>query len=159
MASTHTDEAFVTLMTQWLKERPGFGIAGLLQQVMTYLHVEALSVFMLEKDLDELVLKYAVGASSDEVVGIRIPVGKGVVGWVVKYSEDLIVPSTDLDPRFYSGVDEKTCFVTRSILCVPMCQAGQTIGAIEAMNKTTGYFNDEDVTLLQGIADVAVDYL
>ena len=159
MASTHPDEAFVTLMTQYLKEQPDFGIVDLLQQVMDHLHVEALSLFMLERSLNDLVLKYAVGAASDEVVGLRIPVGKGVVGWVVKYSEDLIVPSTDLDPRFYSGVDEKTGFVTRSSLCVPMCQAGQTIGAIEAMNKTTGYFNDEDVMLLQGIADVAVDYV
>lgn len=159
MASTHTDETFVTLMTQWLEERPGFGIVDLLQQVLTYLHIEAISLFMLEKAVNELELKYAVGACSADVIGLRIPVGKGVVGWVVKYSEDLIVPSTDLDPRFYSGVDEKTGFVTRSILCVPMCQVGQTIGAIEAINKTTGYFNDKDVVLLQGIADLAVDYV
>jgi GAF domain-containing protein len=151
-------QAFVERLADSLAERSDFGLAELMDRVLEYLHIEALSIFMLERATDELLCKYAAGPVGQQVFGLRIPVGQGVVGWVVKYEEDLIVPSTDLDPRFYGGVDEQTGFVTRSILCVPMLQAGQIIGAIEAMNKTTGHFNDEDVVLLVEVADVVADY-
>jgi GAF domain-containing protein len=151
-------QAFVERMTDALAERSDFGMAELMDQVLTFLHIEAISIFMLDRATDELVCRYSSGPVGQQVFGLRIPVGQGVVGWVVKYEEDLNVPSTDLDPRFYGGVDEQTGFVTRSILCVPMFQAGQIIGAIEAMNKTTGHFNDDDVVLLQEVADVVADY-
>ena len=147
-------QAFITEVTQALEEQPDFGMTQLMERVYHYLHGEAISIFMLERATNELVCKYSSGPVGQQVFGLRIPVGQGVVGWVVKYEEDLIVPSTDLDPRFYSGVDEQTGFVTRSILCVPMFQAGQVIGAIEVMNKTTGHFNDDDVLLLQEVAGV-----
>jgi len=151
-------QAFVERLADSLAERSDFGVAELMEQVLEFLHIEALSIFMLERATGELLCKYAAGPVGQQVFGLRIPVGQGVVGWVVKYEEDLIVPSTDLDPRFYGGVDEQTGFVTRSILCVPMFQAGQVIGAIEVMNKTTGHFNDEDVLFLQEVADVVADY-
>jgi GAF domain-containing protein len=151
-------KAFVERLADSLAERSDFNLPELMAQVIEYLHIEALSIFMLERATDKLLCKYAAGPVGQQVFGLRIPVGQGVVGWVVKYEEDLIVPSTDLDPRFYGGVDEQTGFVTRSILCVPMFQAGQIIGAIEAMNKTTGHFNDEDVVLLVEVADVVADY-
>jgi NtrC-family two-component system sensor histidine kinase KinB len=151
-------QAFVQRMADALEERPDLGMAELMDQVKDYLHIEALSIFMLDRATNELLCKYAAGPVGQQVFGLRIPVGQGVVGWVVQYEEDLNVPSTDLDPRFYGGVDEQTGFVTRSILCVPMFQAGQIIGAVEAMNKTTGHFNDEDVLLLQEIADIVADY-
>ena len=151
-------QAFIDEVTRALEEQPDFGMTQLMERVYHYLHGEAISIFVLERATNELVCKYSSGPVGQQVFGLRIPIGQGVVGWVVKYEEDLIVPSTDLDPRFYGGVDEQTGFVTRSILCVPMFQAGQVIGAIEVMNKTTGHFNDEDVLLLQEIADVVADY-
>jgi len=109
--------------------------------------------------VNELVLQDAASPDRERVIGLRMPVGQGVVGWVVRYSEDLIVPSTALDPRFYSGVDAKTGFHTRSICCVPILHEGRAVGAIEALNKTTGHFNDMDVVLLQEIADAIAHLL
>ena len=143
--------------TRGLEEQK-LSIDDVMTRAAEYLQCEAMSVFWLDRASDELVLRYATGSSSQEIVGLRIPGGQGVVGWVVQYGEDLIVPETVRDPRFYGGVDEKTGFITRSILCVPMFQVAQVIGAVEAMNKTSGRFNDEDVLFLQEIADLAADY-
>jgi GAF domain-containing protein len=139
-------------------EEKMFSIGDVMTRAADYLRCEAVSIFRLDRGNNELVLRYAMGPSSPAIVGLRIPVGRGVVGWVVQYGEDLIVPETVRDPRFYAGVDEKTGFVTRSILCVPMFQSAQVIGAVEAMNKTSGRFNDEDMLFLQEIADVVADY-
>ena len=153
--------AFLEQATKTMTGRPDLegGIIEVMDRVNERLHTEESSIFVLDKPTGELVLRYAAGPVGQEIIGLRIPVGRGVVGWVVKYAEDLIVPSTSMDPRFFSGVDKQTGFVTRSILCVPMVQDDQAIGAIEAMNKTTGYFNDNDVVLLQGVADILAKYL
>ena len=139
-------------------EEQRFSIGEVMTRAAEFLQCEAVSIFRLDSGSNELVLRYAMGPSSQEIVGLRIPVGQGVVGWVVQYGEDLIVPETVHDPRFYGGVDQETGFVTRSILCVPMFQSAQVIGAVEAMNKAAGRFNDEDVLFLQEIADLAADY-
>ena len=153
--------AFLEQVGKTLAEQPDLmlGIAEVMDWVNERLHTEESSIFVLDKSTSELVLTYAAGPVGQEIVGLRIAVGRGVVGWVVKYAEDLIVPSTSMDPRFFSGVDEKTGFVTRSILCVPIVQEDEAVGAIEAINKATGHFNDDDVTLLQGVADVLVNYV
>jgi GAF domain-containing protein len=152
-------QAFVDGVTKGLKERLDLGIEEVMSKVSAYLHTEAISIFVMDRAAGELVLEYAAEPVGKSLIGLRIPIGQGVVGWVAKYSEDLIVPSTDLDPRFYSGVDEQTGFVTRSILCVPMVRDEEVVGAIEVMNKTTGNFNVDDVLLLQAVADLVVDYV
>jgi signal transduction histidine kinase len=43
-------------------------------------------------------------------------------------------------------------FDTRSILCVPLQTKGQTIGALEVMNKGSGPFDENDVRLLSLLA-------
>jgi signal transduction protein with GAF and PtsI domain len=135
-------------------DSPEEGICALLAQVNAFLHTEAVSVFGVDEATQEVVLYYADSPDADQVIGLRMPFGQGVVGWVIRYNEDLLVPSTCVDPRFFSGVDQQTGYVTRCILCAPIARAGQAVGAIEALNKTTGHFNDNDVLFLLEIAEV-----
>jgi signal transduction histidine kinase len=64
--------------------------------------------------------------------------------------------------RFFSGVDNKTGFVTRSLICVPMKIEGQILGAVEVLNKSEGVFQQEDLRLLELIssqAALAIQYV
>ncbi len=148
--------AFLAWVTKRLIEQPDFekGMFELMEQVNDHLKTEAFSIFMLDEPKEELVVKYAAGPVSNKVFGLRMPVGRGVVGWVVKHTETLIVPAADSDPRFFSGIDALTGFVTRSILCVPIARDECVLGAIEVLNKTTGDFHDEDVKLLEGVSNI-----
>jgi len=78
---------------------------------------------------------------------------------VANPSEALIVASTDLDPRFCGGTDERTFSITRSNLCVPIILAGQIVRATEVLNKVTGYLDDDEVVLLKEIPRVVADHL
>ena len=49
-------------------------------------------------------------------------------------------------------MDKNSGFTTKSILCVPLQTKGDTIGAIEVMNKKNGVFDKEDLALLQALA-------
>jgi GAF domain-containing protein len=127
-------------------------IGQVIPAITAYLSAAALSIFVVNADTGELLLQFATGAVSDQLVGLRLQSGQGVVGWVVQHGEDLIVPYPGLDTRFFSGIDRRTGFSTRSILCSPIQSEGKVIGAIEVLNKQTGTFNDEDLMVLRALS-------
>jgi signal transduction protein with GAF and PtsI domain len=128
-------------------------------QITEFLAAEALSIFVVDEFTGDLVLTHATGQVGHEIIGLRLKSNQGVVGWVVKHSEDLIVPYPGLDARFFEGVDEDTGFSTRSILCSPIRDKGRTIGAIEVLNKKEGTFNDDDLELLRAIAQLMAEVI
>jgi GAF domain-containing protein len=128
-------------------------------QVTEFIGAEEASIFLVDEATGELVLEYASGEVGEKITGLRLQSGQGVVGWVIKYGEDLIVPYPGLDARFFEGVDERTGFSTRSILCGPIRVGERAIGAIEVLNKTQGTFNDDDLVLLRAIARLMADVL
>lgn len=145
---------FIAALGKSLSERDDDGVAltQMMVRVSDFLGAEASSIFVVDEPSGDLVLRYATGEVGDEIVGLRLPAGKGIVGWVVKYSEDLIVPYPGMDTRFFEGVDESTGFSTHSILCTPILADGRVIGALEVLNKIEGTFNDDDLILLRAIA-------
>ena len=129
-------------------------LSQVIGQITEFLTAEALSIFLVEQPSGDLVLTHATGEVGHKIIGLRLKSEQGVVGWVVKHSEDLIVPYPGLDARFFEGVDEDTGFSTRSILCSPIRENGHAIGAVEVLNKKEGTFNDDDLELLRAIAQL-----
>lgn len=127
----------------------------ILQEVNGILGVEAASVSLVDEAARELVFEYAVGDGAAAVRGLRLPLGCGVVGWVVEHGEPALVADTRADPRFYEEVDRRSGFQSRSILCAPLKKGDRVIGAIEALNKLEGSFTENDLRLLIGVADQA----
>ena len=67
----------------------------------------------------------------------------------------MIVNSPDKDPRFFKGVDGKTGYKTRNMICVPVKTKGKVIGVLEAINKKGKRgFNQEDLSLFASLADL-----
>lgn len=93
--------------------------------------------------------------TADMVRGQRLPLGQGIVGWVVKHGEPVLSPDVSQDPRFFDRFDQRTGFTTRSIICAPLQTREQTIGAIEVMNKKEGVFTQNDLRLLSWLATPA----
>lgn len=116
------------------------------------LRVEASSVVLLDQEAGDLMFAAASGQAASFVKGQRLAIGQGVIGWVVQNGEPVLVPNTEHDNRYFSDFDEKSGFVARSILCVPLQAKGQTIGALEAINKEGGFFDLEDLQLLMRLA-------
>jgi NtrC-family two-component system sensor histidine kinase KinB len=130
-------------------------LRSLMAQVRDYFQVEATSVALLDEEADELVFRVAVGEAAEEVTGLRLPSGLGVVGWVARSGKPLLVPKTRANGRFYAGVDESTGFETRVILAVPIKARDRTIGVIEVINPIDGTFDDDAQRILLSVADLA----
>ncbi len=103
----------------------------LVKQVM---RVEASSLLLLDKEKNELVFQVALGKKGEAIKEIRVPVGKGIAGWVAETGEALYIKDVNKDERFFKVADKKSGFITRSIICVPLKVKDKLIGVAQAIN-------------------------
>jgi len=133
----------------------------ILYNAMSVINASDGSLLVTDDETGELVFVLAHGrVSMDELVGQRIPHGKGIAGWVAKNKKPTIVNNTRADDRFYSRLDEKLSFETRSIVAAPIIGGSRVLGVIEVLNKRDGKpFNQTDQTLLQLLCRFAGEIL
>jgi adenylate cyclase len=93
---------------------------------------QAGSVILHDPEQDNLYFAAATGPSADEVRTIRIPVGKGKAGMVFETGEPIV---ENVLKDHYKAVDEKTHFVTQSMICVPLRFGTKIFGVLQLMNK------------------------
>lgn len=115
-----------------------------MQKAEEVMEAEASSVFRIDEKRRDLYFITARGEKGKEAKEIRVPMGKGIVGWVAEHGKPLLVPDVRKDNRWFRGVDEKTKWVTRSILAVPLIVKGKVIGVAEVLNKKGDRMFDED---------------
>ncbi len=126
----------------------------ILQKAEELMDAEASSVFRIDEEKNELYFVTARGEKGKEVKEIRIPMGKGIVGWVAQHKKSLLVPDVTKDPRWFKGVDKKTKFITRSIIAVPLFVKGKIIGVAEVLNKKGNKkFNQADLEMYSALAN------
>lgn len=83
---------------------------------------------------------------------IRFSMHSGLAGHVASTCEFVNIDDAHTDKRFNSTMDKETGYRTRSLLCVPMCDAqGDCIGVVQAINKNPALvrFDAADETLLK----------
>jgi len=138
----------------------------LIDEVKSLLEAEGASVLLCEvapgegrrqpMDSDlQLTFAASTGPGSEVLQGTRIPITAGIVGWVMQHGQPAVVTDVQNDPRFYNRVDTVTGMTTRSIAAVPLLFRGETLGAIEAINKADGTFSEHDCELLEALASWA----
>jgi putative nucleotidyltransferase with HDIG domain len=117
------------------------------------LRAEASSILLKDKATGDLLFDIATGTAADQVKTLRVPRGQGIAGHVAETGQSLLVPDCSKDTRFFKAADDKTHFVTRNIIAVPLVARGETIGVVEVLNRLGGgTFSQEDLTLLQALA-------
>jgi len=113
---------------------------------------EASSIFMYDEEKHDFFFEVATGEAGEAVKQIRVPWGKGMVGWAAENMKTLLVPDVTRDPRFYSKVDEKSKFVTRNAITVPLKPKDKLIGVAQVLNKKGNTFSPDDVELFETLA-------
>ena len=115
------------------------------------------SFFLHDAGTGELYSRVAQGIRRRE---IRLLSNDGIIGAAFQTGRSIIVDDAYADPRFNSTIDRETSYVTKTILCVPLCTAkGDVIGVAQALNKVGGHFTEHERTLLEGIAAQSVPAL
>ena len=123
------------------------------EQVRTILVCDRCSVFIMDRQTNELWSKVTLGLQHTE---IRVPFGKGIVGHVASSGQIINIKDAYQDQRFNHDLDRLTGYRTRSVLAVPLKNVGGSIiGVFEAMNKNGTPFAVEEEGILQLISSLA----
>ncbi len=133
-----------------------------LQQLMSLTHQhfrpDAASVALVNPD-GSLVFRAASGERAQQIVGMEMPRGAGIVGWVAENGQQLWIPNVYQDRRFYPSADQETGFKTNSILAVPVRLGDQTLAVVEMINpnpNTDLQEAQETITALASLAAPAI---
>lgn len=120
-----------------------------LDQAMELLGAERGSIMLLEEEARELVVRAARGL--DGWREFRVPLGKGISGWVAEHGEPLILQDVVADRRF-RGTDPSV----KSALAVPLRVQDKIIGVLNVSTSTrTRRFGRHDLEHLLSFADMA----
>ena len=133
-------------------------IEKVLQYVMNIamdgLEAEGASVWIRVSD-GSLICWAVSGIYADQLMGWKMPPGKGIAGWALQHKKSVLIPDASTDPRFYQDVSKKTGFHNRDIIAVPLLVRDQSIGVLEAVNKKQGAFSSTDLAWMEVLAPMA----
>ncbi|MEK9136471.1 MAG: cyclic nucleotide-binding domain-containing protein, partial [Bacteroidota bacterium] len=114
------------------------------------IHAERGTLYLLDKERGEL---WAKAAQGKDITEIRLPLGKGLAGYVGKTGETVNIPDAYSDPRFNPEIDKKSGFRTRNVLCMSMKnKEGEIVGVFQFLNKKDGPFTDEDASFIDALS-------
>lgn len=109
---------------------------------MQMLEADRATLFLYDEKNEELWSRIAMGLATKE---IRIPASAGIAGACFTSGEVINIPEAYEDSRFNPGVDKKTGYLTRNILCMPVLDKdGSKLGVIQVLNKKGGPFGPID---------------
>lgn len=125
----------------------------IMDNITQLMEADRSTLYLLTDDAESLWSRMAQG---DGHIDIQLKVGEGLAGWVVSSGKFVNIPDAYTDDRFQPAIDQQTGYKTQSILCIPMRNhVGDTIGAVQVLNKKGGAFEKEDESLLEALAGQA----
>lgn len=97
----------------------------------------ACSVALVDADGATLRFVASDGAGADAIVGVELPVGRGIAGWAVMSGQPIAVRDVASDARFARDVAESTEYVPTSILAAPLFDDdGEALGVLSVLDPT-----------------------
>src|SRR5215475_6403693 len=107
------------------------------------------TVFLFDRDRQEI--WSLVGLGLEQQV-IRLPITRGIAGWVASQGAPVRLDNAYDDNRFEPDIDKRLGFTTRELLCLPIRnEAGVVIGVLQLLNKGEP-FTAEDEAFIDALS-------
>jgi len=131
-------------------------LVGIIRSANQILDGEACSLMLADREREELVFHMVEGGGGGRLVEQRMPLSRGIAGWVVTHATPVVVNDVTTDARFAGDIAQSVNFQVRSLVAVPMMRRGRAIGVLEVLNKRgEGHFTDNDAHILYALASQA----
>lgn len=138
-----TDQALAHLNIEVLLDE-------LLQRVCDVLNADTAAVLLLDEDTNELVATAARDIEEEVRQGVRIPVGKGFAGTIAARGQPAIIEHVN-ETNVVNPILLKRGI--RSLLGAPLVVSGRITGVLHVGTVRHRRFDDNDVHLIQMVAD------
>ncbi|HEX9759829.1 MAG TPA: GAF domain-containing SpoIIE family protein phosphatase [Candidatus Acidoferrales bacterium] len=110
------------------------------------------TVFLVDNDRGEIWSLVGLGLGQQE---IRLPITKGIAGWVARSGETVNLEDAYNDPRFEPEVDRRLGFRTRALLGMPIRNKDdEVVGVLQLLNQSSGagVFDSTDENFLGALS-------
>jgi GAF domain-containing protein len=154
------DERFVEDLREALIESAAAGVIAspvtqprllelIVETAAQVIAADAASLFLVDRQTEELIFAVALGGKAEEVKNLRVPLGHGIAGLVAVSGQPMAISDAESDPRHASDIAQTVDYQPKSILCVPLLYDEQVIGVLELLDKQgAASFSPEDMEVL-----------
>jgi GAF domain-containing protein/HAMP domain-containing protein len=124
-------------------------VVNRIKQSFGYYHVH---IYLIDPQTGELVMREGFGEVGRQLkaAGHRLQLGQGIVGKVAVNSEPFLASNVEEVPNF---VRNPLLPKTQAELAVPIRKGKDTLGVLDIQNEEKDSFSQEDLILMQSIAD------
>jgi len=129
-----------------------------MDQLMRVFRCESGSIYLWDRETQELVLQTAAGPEREKRIGLRQKLGAGIAGWVAEVHEPLLVN----DVRLVSRLSGRSCerYATHSCICAPIVDGEELYGVIAlTMREAGSAFTEEDLKMMCGLCRALVMWM
>ncbi len=109
-------------------------LGAIAEATVTLFDAEAASIALVEPG-GALRFRAASGARGAGVVGTTVPPGEGIAGFVVATGQPIAISNVQADQRFDRATAERTGYVPRSILAMPLVVEDRVLGVLEVLDR------------------------
>jgi GAF domain-containing protein len=123
-------------------------LRSVVEATVALFDAEAASIALFDPASGKLVFEVAAGEQGQGVIGLSISPDQGIAGYTFTTGQALAVSDVEHDSRFGRATAERTGYVPRSILAVPLLDDHGTIGVLQVLDKrSAAAFSLRDVEL------------
>ena len=118
---------------------------------------EAASILLYDATKQELYFQAASNLTEPDRRGLVVSMDS-LAGWIFTHQQPVLISDVSKDPRH--GGEVAAQFATRTLLGVPISTKNKPVGVLEALNKRSGQFTEQDQDLLMALgaqAAVAIE--
>ncbi|MCP4567607.1 MAG: SpoIIE family protein phosphatase [FCB group bacterium] len=126
-------------------------LKNVLKLVTRAVDAEAALVYRYNRAEEELRVRFYSGDQEPTVMSIKLD--QGFVGWVAKNNQPVLTNDPMVDSRYNPEITDEQGVEFHSLICYPLMLRGEFFGVIEAINKTTGQFDQTDLETFDLLSD------
>lgn len=122
------------------------------QSAAILVDAERCSLLMCHPETGDLCFETRCQGLHAGVMETRLQRAEGIAGWAVENRRAAVVNDISKDPRYVPPREKFSSYRTRNMLCVPVFVRDEVVGALQAMNKIGGDFDECDRDMLEALA-------
>jgi GAF domain-containing protein/CheY-like chemotaxis protein/HAMP domain-containing protein len=111
------------------------------------LRVTNASIYLPDESGQVMIKGSEIGSADSEARLTHISIDRGVIGWVTRHRQAVIIDDIAQDPRRLSEIDS-----SGSIIAVPLETAGTLVGVLAVESSRVRDFGDDDLRLLRTLS-------